>query len=59
MGEILLPELQRLQQEIPRALGCLQGKGLVAGIQVVKPGTKTPDPETALAINIACFQKGC
>ena len=39
-------------------LGCLQGRGLVAGIQVVKPGTKTPDPDTALLINIACFQKG-
>ncbi|MBZ5671948.1 MAG: aspartate aminotransferase family protein, partial [Acidobacteriia bacterium] len=30
----------------------------VAGIQVVKPGTKTPDPDMALRINVACFQKG-
>ncbi len=36
----------------------IQGKGLVAGIQVVKPDNKTPDPDTALLINIACFQKG-
>jgi 4-aminobutyrate aminotransferase-like enzyme len=36
----------------------VRGKGLVAGIQVVKPGTKTPDPDTALEINIACLQKG-
>jgi 4-aminobutyrate aminotransferase-like enzyme len=58
LGEILIPELRRLQQKYPKALGCVQGKGLVAGIQVVKPGTKTPDPDTALKINIACWQKG-
>ncbi len=58
MGEILIPELRRIQQKWPQVLGCVQGKGLVAGIQVVKPGTKTPDPETALRINVACFQKG-
>lgn len=51
-------ELQRIQQKHPKVLGCLQGKGLVAGIQVVKPGTRTPDPDVALRINIACFQKG-
>lgn len=33
-------------------------KGLVGGIRMVKPGTRTPDPETALRINHACFQKG-
>jgi 4-aminobutyrate aminotransferase-like enzyme len=58
MGEILLPELKRIREKYPQRLGCLQGRGLVAGIQVVKPGTKTPDPDTALLINIACFQKG-
>ena len=40
MGEILIPELRRIQQKYPQVLGCLQGKGLVAGIQVVKPGTQ-------------------
>ena len=25
---------------------------------MVKPGTKTPDAKTALAINESCFQKG-
>jgi 4-aminobutyrate aminotransferase-like enzyme len=57
-GEILIPELHRLQQKYPKVLACVHGKGLVAGIQVVKPGTKTPDPDTALKINIACVQKG-
>ena len=58
MGEILVPELARIQGKHPEALGCVQGKGLVAGIQVVKRGTKEPDAETALKINVACFQKG-
>lgn len=58
MGEILLPELHRIRAKHPEVLGCVTGKGLVAGIQVVRPGTKTPDPELAVAINTACFQKG-
>ena len=58
LGEILIPELHRIQRRYPKVLGCVQGKGLVAGIQIVKPGTKIPDPEMALRINVACFQRG-
>ena len=58
MGEILIPELQRIRNKYPDVLGCLQGKGLVAGIQVVKKGTKIPDSEMAVKINERCFHKG-
>jgi len=58
MGEILMSELRRIQRKHPLILGCVQGKGLVAGIQVVKRGTKTPDPEMALRINLTCLHKG-
>jgi len=58
MGEILVPALERIQGKYPRVLGCVHGMGLVAGIQVVKPGSKEPDPETALQVNVACFRKG-
>jgi len=58
MGGILLPELEQICAKYPEVLGCMHGKGMVAGIQVVKPGTKEPDPETAVAINVACYQKG-
>lgn len=58
MGEILIPELQRIRNKYPDILGCLQGKGLVAGIQVVKKGTKIPDSDTAVKINEKCFHKG-
>jgi 4-aminobutyrate aminotransferase / (S)-3-amino-2-methylpropionate transaminase / 5-aminovalerate transaminase len=57
-GEILIPGLAAIRNKYPDLLGCLQGKGLVAGIQVVKKGTKVPDPDTALKINEKCFQKG-
>ncbi|MBT3294502.1 MAG: aminotransferase class III-fold pyridoxal phosphate-dependent enzyme [Verrucomicrobia bacterium] len=58
MGDILIPELERIRGKYPEVLGCVQGKGLVAGIQVVKPGTKEPNPAVALAVNVACLQKG-
>ncbi len=58
LGIILKDELLRIQKKHPGALGCVQSRGLVAGIQVVKPGTKTPDPETALKINEQSFRKG-
>jgi 4-aminobutyrate aminotransferase / (S)-3-amino-2-methylpropionate transaminase / 5-aminovalerate transaminase len=58
MGEILIPGLEKIQQQYASVLGCLQGKGLVAGIQCVKKGTRIPDPELALKINVSCFQKG-
>ena len=58
MGEILIPELHRIRAKYPDILGCVQGKGLVAGIQVVKAGTKEPDSATAVAVNLKCLQKG-
>jgi 4-aminobutyrate aminotransferase-like enzyme len=58
LGEILVPELNRIAAKYPKVLGCVQGKGLVAGIQVVKPGTKSPDADMALKINEKCFHKG-
>lgn len=58
LEQLLMPGLAAVQRRHPAVLGCLHGKGLVAGLQVVKAGTKTPDPATALKINVNCFQKG-
>ena len=58
LGHLLLDGLKPYQARHCRRLGCLWGKGLVAGIQVVQPGTKTPDSDTATRINVACFRKG-
>jgi len=58
LGRWFIPELRRIQQLYPSVLGCCQGKGLVAGIQAVKEGTRTPDPALALKINLACLYRG-
>jgi 4-aminobutyrate aminotransferase-like enzyme len=58
LGEVLIPELQRIRSKYPDVLGCVQGRGLVAGIQVVRKGTREPGSDTALKINEKCFQKG-
>jgi 4-aminobutyrate aminotransferase / (S)-3-amino-2-methylpropionate transaminase / 5-aminovalerate transaminase len=58
LGDILIPELTRIRNKYPDVLGCIQGKGLVAGIQVVKKGTRIPDSEMALKINEKCFHMG-
>lgn len=58
LGEILIPELHRIREKHPAELGCVQGLGLVAGIQVVEPGTKKPNAALAQKINLTCFHKG-
>ncbi|MDD2382265.1 MAG: aspartate aminotransferase family protein, partial [Mariniphaga sp.] len=58
LGDVLYAGLDKIQKKYPEVLGCLHGKGLVAGLQVVKKGTKEPDSETAQRINEKCFQKG-
>ncbi len=58
MESVLREGLQQVQERFPGVLGRLQVKGMVAGIQVVKPGTREPDASTALAIQTACFHKG-
>jgi 4-aminobutyrate aminotransferase-like enzyme len=58
LGRILVPELERIQRKHPEVLGAATGLGLVGGIQVVKRGTKEPDPDLATAINLKCFHQG-
>ncbi len=58
LGPILEKGLKEIQKKHPDVAGCVHSLGLVAGIQIVKPGTKTPDSDTALLINEKCFQKG-
>lgn len=58
MERILLPELERIAARHSSVTGTVTGKGLVAGIRMVKPGTKEPDGDAALRINTACFHKG-
>jgi 4-aminobutyrate aminotransferase-like enzyme len=50
--------LLAIQRRYPQQAGCVRSRGLVAGIQVVAPGTRNPDPAAAIAVNEACFRKG-
>ena len=58
MESVLMPGLAEIQGKYSDRLGCLHGKGLVAGIQAIKAGTKQPDAVTAQAINLKCLHKG-
>ncbi len=58
LGEILKKGLERVQSKYPEHMPCLHSLGLVAGLQVYKPGTRELDPETATRINVACYQRG-
>lgn len=57
MGAILHSELQALKAEFPQ-IGWVDGKGLVAGVACVKPGTKEPDGALAARIVEICIQNG-
>ncbi|MBI5722924.1 MAG: aspartate aminotransferase family protein [Planctomycetes bacterium] len=50
--------IEKIGRKYARNVGAVYCKGLVGGLLMVKPGTKAPDPETAIAINESCFRKG-
>jgi len=55
---VLRDGLLAIQKKYPKAVGCVHSLGLVAGMQIVKPGTKEPDTDTAFRINEICLEKG-
>jgi len=58
MGELLHAELNRLKERFPDRIGAVHGKGLVAGVMLVKPGTKDPDGELAFETVRRSVEKG-
>ncbi len=58
MGELLHRELRAIQARHPSVVGCVQGRGLVAGMHMVKPGGKEPDADLAFRIIEKSVQKG-
>ena len=57
MGNLLHERLAALQAHVP-AIGHVAGKGLVAGVACVKPGTKEPDGDLAWDVVSRCIEKG-
>jgi len=58
LGPVLLAGLQQIQARHPDVVGHVTAVGLVAGMQLVKPGRKEPNHDLAHNIIERCFQKG-
>lgn len=56
-GALLHKRLNELKSKFPQ-IGCVHGKGLVAGVMCVKPGTKEPDGDLAWDVVRRCLEKG-
>jgi 4-aminobutyrate aminotransferase/(S)-3-amino-2-methylpropionate transaminase len=58
MGEILSAGLAGIRHAHPDVVGHAPARGLVGGLQIVKPGKKEPDPDLAFDIVERAFHKG-
>jgi 4-aminobutyrate aminotransferase/(S)-3-amino-2-methylpropionate transaminase len=58
MGTLLDAGLRRIQERHPAVVGRYTCRGLVAGLQMTKPGKREPDPDLAHRIIELCFHKG-
>jgi 4-aminobutyrate aminotransferase / (S)-3-amino-2-methylpropionate transaminase / 5-aminovalerate transaminase len=58
MEPILRGGLQKLQSRHPAHVGRVTARGLVGGVQMLKPGVREPDHDLAHAIVERCFQQG-
>jgi 4-aminobutyrate aminotransferase-like enzyme len=57
-GEVLHAGLCEIQSEHSEVCGASMGKGMVAGLHMVKPGGIEPDAELAARIVDRCIEKG-
>ncbi len=57
LGEILHARLRVMMRRYPQ-IGDVAGKGLVAGLAIVRPGTKEPDGDAAFDLVWRTIQKG-
>ena len=57
VGDVLHQRLREIQARVP-AVGCVQGRGLVAGLSCIAPGSTAPDGELAWNVVRRCFEKG-
>lgn len=57
IGEIMLPRLRALAGRHP-AIGDVRGRGAMIAIELVRPGTKDPDPELTVRVARRCHERG-
>jgi len=58
MGEVLQVGLAKVKEKYAEVIGAVHGKGLVAGLHMVKAGSKEPDGDLAFDIVGRCVEKG-
>ncbi len=56
-GNVLHQRLREIQARFPQ-IGCVQGRGLVAGLSCVRPGSTDPDAGLAWEVVRNCFEQG-
>ena len=56
-GDVLHQRLREIQKQVPE-IGCIQGKGLVAGLACVRTGTTAPDANLGWEVVRHCFENG-
>jgi 4-aminobutyrate aminotransferase/(S)-3-amino-2-methylpropionate transaminase len=54
---VMVPRLRALAERYP-AIGDLRGRGAMLAIELVTPGTTTPDAALAARVNAACHARG-
>ena len=57
IGDILVTRLTDMATRIP-AIGDIRGRGAMIAIEIVKPGTLTPDPDLTQRVAKACHAEG-
>jgi 4-aminobutyrate aminotransferase / (S)-3-amino-2-methylpropionate transaminase / 5-aminovalerate transaminase len=57
IGATMLPRLRALQDRCP-AVGDVRGRGAMIAVELVQPGTTTPDPAATAAVAAACHRAG-
>jgi 4-aminobutyrate aminotransferase len=57
LGEFLMTRLKAMQSRQP-SISDVRGKGLMIGIELVKPADQSPAPDAAEQLVQTCFQKG-
>jgi len=58
LGTVLLEGLERIRHRHENIVGHVSARGLVGGVQMIKPGRKEPNADLAHVIVEQCFHRG-
>jgi 4-aminobutyrate aminotransferase-like enzyme len=58
VGAVMHKALNKIKDKYASRIGCVHGRGLVAGVQLVKAGSETPDADLAWNVVRICIEKG-